>query len=200
MTVHKIYPKGFASNCYLVTADGKRAVAIDPAQPRVLEEAEKRGLKIEYALLTHGHFDHVGGCAALQAAGAKIGCLDLEKTFAETGNLGELFGSPVPPFKIGFTFKNGETLSLCGINFTVIATPGHTAGGASYLAENTLFTGDTLFEGDVGRTDLPTGNAAALVSSVKKLYALEGDYTVCPGHGEDTTLKAEHAHNLYIRQ
>ena len=93
MQVIKIYPKGFASNTYLVTEDGKRAVAIDPAQPRVLKEAEKRGLNVEYVLLTHGHFDHTGGCAALQAQGAKVGCLEAEKPLA-TGeeNLAAYFG------------------------------------------------------------------------------------------------------------
>lgn len=201
MEVYKIYPVGFASNCYLVTADGKTAVAIDPAQPRVLERARALGLEIGYALLTHGHFDHVGGCAALRAAGAKVGCLSAERRLAEKNNLAREFGSgsDFPPVHIDFTFENGQTLSLCGISFTVIATPGHTAGGAAYLAERTLFTGDTLFAGSVGRVDLPTGSAAALEASVRRLYALEGDFLVRPGHGEDTTLEAERRGNPYIR-
>ena len=82
INVIKIEPVGFASNSYLVTADGKNAVAIDPAQPRVLEEAVRRGLKIKYVLLTHGHFDHIGGCAALRCDGAKIGCLEEERETA----------------------------------------------------------------------------------------------------------------------
>ena len=82
MQIYKIHPKRFASNCYLLTEDGETAVAIDPAQPRVLEEAEKRGLKIKYVLLTHGHFDHIGGCAALQRQGAQIGCHEREKPIA----------------------------------------------------------------------------------------------------------------------
>ena len=200
MQVIRIFPKGFAANTYLVTEDGKSAVAIDPAQPRVAEEAEKRGLKVEYVLLTHGHFDHTGGCAALQAQGAKIGCSETEKPLATgEGNLAAYFSAPLAPFAVDFTFRDGETLDLCGLRFRVIATPGHTAGSVSFLCGDTLFTGDTLFAGDVGRTDLPTGSGAALVNSVKKLYALDGDYRVCPGHEEDTTLEEERRNNRYIR-
>lgn len=201
MQVFKIYPVGFAANSYLLTADGKSAVCVDPAQPRVLDEARRRGLEIKFVLLTHGHFDHVGGCAALQRAGAKIGCSNAEKQLVLAGDgLAERFGCvPVQPFSIDFTVKDGETPLLCGIRFLVIETPGHTAGGVCYLAEDSLFTGDTLFCGSVGRCDLPTGDGAALEKSVKKLYALRGDYTVYPGHEEDTTLEAERKNNLWIR-
>ncbi|MGN0822684.1 MAG: MBL fold metallo-hydrolase, partial [Candidatus Gallimonas sp.] len=97
--VHKIYPAGFAANCYLLTADGKRAVAIDPAQPRVQELARRAGLNVEFVLLTHGHFDHIGGCAALRESGARIGCLDAEKALAlGKDNLSEAFGVPVSAF------------------------------------------------------------------------------------------------------
>lgn len=201
MQVYKIYPVGFAANSYLLTADGKTAVAVDPAQPRIAAEAEKRGLQVRFVLLTHGHFDHIGGCAALQATGAKIGCLAEEAALA-TGenNLAARFRVPMSAFRIDFTFRDGEILELCGMTFRVIATPGHTAGSASYAVGDRLFTGDTLFAGDVGRTDLPTGSGRALEESVQKLYALDGDYTVCAGHGEDSTLAYEREHNGWIRQ
>lgn len=200
MTVYKIYPIGFASNSYLVTADGKTAVAIDPAQPRISDEAKQRGLEVKYVLLTHGHYDHIGGCAALQTAGAKVGCLDAEQPLVlGKDNLAQKHGLTIPPFSIDFTVKGGEEISLCGLNIKVIATPGHTAGGACYMIENALFTGDTLFFECVGRTDLPTGSGAVLERSVRALYALEGDYTVYAGHGEDTTLEYERKNNLYIR-
>ncbi len=191
MTIYKILPIGFAANSYLVTADGKTAVAIDPARPRILEEAQKRGLTVTHVLLTHGHFDHIGGCAALQRAGAKVGCLEEERETALFHNLGQEFGAPVPPFQIDFTFKNAQTLSVFGIKFRVIATPGHTAGSCTFQVENALFTGDTLFAGDHGRTDLPTGSERAMRQSLKTLLNLEGDYLVYAGHGEDTTLQRE---------
>ena len=199
MEVYKILPRGFGSNCYVLTADGRRAIAIDPSQPRVLAEAEKLGLKLEYVILTHGHFDHIGGCAALQEAGAKIGCLESEVKTVLYENLGEVYGTgPVPPFKIDFTFADGEELELLGIKFKVMSTPGHTIGGACFICEDKLFTGDTLFAGDVGRTDGPTGNEEQLQSSLKKLCALEGDYEVLPGHGRASTLLHERAGNPYI--
>ena len=142
MEVYKIYPRGFASNSYLITADGKNAVCIDPAQPRVSDEATRRGLIVKYVLLTHGHFDHIGGCAALQAAGAKIGCLAGEEKLAlGRDNMAEAFGfGKVPPFRVDFTLQDGETAELCGMEFRAVATAGHTASGACYLVGDALFT------------------------------------------------------------
>ena len=201
MQVYKIHPHGFASNSYLLTEDGERAVCIDPAQPHILKEAKRLGLTVTHVLLTHGHFDHIGGIAALQEEGAKVGCLYGEERLAIADNLSESMGEglQIPPFFIDFTVKDGELLELADMKIKVIATPGHTAGSACYLVENYLFTGDTLFQGSVGRCDLPTGSMTKLETSVKKLYALQGDYIICAGHGEDTTLEAERKCNGVIR-
>lgn len=200
MQVFKIYPQGFAANSYLLTQDEKIAVVIDPAQPRIADEAKRRGLTVTHVLLTHGHFDHIGGCAALQAEGAKVGCLAKEAPLAlGKNNMADYFGGHVPPFSVDFTFGDGDILSLDGMQFLVIATPGHTAGGACFCIGDHLFTGDTLFAGDIGRSDLPTGSGAQLTESVRKLYALQGDFTVCPGHGEDTTLEYERHNNGWVR-
>lgn len=200
MQVFKIYPQGFAANSYFLTQDEKTAVVIDPAQPRIADEAKRRGLTVTHVLLTHGHFDHIGGCAALQAEGAKVGCLAKEAPLAlGKNNMADYFGGHVPPFSVDFTFGDGDILSLDGMQFLVIATPGHTAGGACFCVGDHLFTGDTLFAGDIGRSDLPTGNGAQLTESVRKLYALQGDFTVCPGHGEDTTLEYERHNNGWVR-
>lgn len=200
MQVFKIYPQGFAANSYLLTQDEKTAVVIDPAQPRIADEAKGRGLTVTHVLLTHGHFDHIGGCAALQAEGAKVGCLAKEAPLAlGKNNMADYFGGHVPLFSVDFTFGDGDILSLDGMQFLVIATPGHTAGGACFCIGDHLFTGDTLFAGDIGRSDLPTGSGAQLTESVRKLYALQGDFTVCPGHGEDTTLEYERHNNGWVR-
>ena len=160
------------ANSYIVTEDGKSAVLIDCGGKEPLAFAEQKGIKIEYVLLTHGHFDHIGGCAALQAAGAKIGCLaGEEKLVGSPADLSAAMGIPVEPFRLDFTFRDGEVLDLCGMRFSVIATPGHTKGGCCFLC--------------------------GLRQSVQALLALEGDKTVYPGHDEPTTLSHERKFNPF---
>lgn len=199
MIVHKIYPLGFASNTYVLTADNDKCVLVDCAQERVLTECRKLGLTPEYVLLTHCHYDHIGGCGALYEAGAKIICGEDEKDLVFSDDNRAIFhGIAIPHFEITDTVRDGQTLRLCGMDFKVFATPGHTRGGVCYLCGDSLFTGDTLFFESVGRTDFATGSPSALVRSVKKLYALEGDCKVYCGHGEDTTLEHERKYNPYI--
>lgn len=197
MQILTVRPKIFAANCYLVSL-GEEAVAIDPATPDIFEEAQKRGLVIRYALLTHGHFDHIGGCARLAAAGTKIGCLAKERALAlGNDNMGAEFGRIVPPFPIHFTFEDGDVLPLCGMRFAVMATPGHTAGSCCFLTEGEIFTGDTLFRRDIGRCDLPTGSESDMKKSLSRLKKLE-NLTVYPGHGMPTTLDEEKMYG-YLR-
>ena len=199
MKVIKVKPHGFASNSYILTADGKRAVVIDCAQPQVYSACERENLVPEYLLLTHGHFDHLGGCGKFFKEGPKICCGEKEAPliFSEE-NKGLFGGVYIPEFEIARTFSDGEEVELCGIKIKVIETAGHTSGGVSYLAEDCFFTGDTLFRLGVGRCDLPTGDGAQLVKSVKKLFALKGDYKVYCGHDDDTTLEFEREHNPYV--
>lgn len=200
MTVYTVPAGPLRANSYLITQDGENAVLIDCGGKEPLLFAKEKGLSVRYVLLTHGHFDHIGGVAALQAAGATAGCSQAEEALAlGKDNMAAQFGAYVPAFRVDFTFRGGETLELCGMRLLVIATPGHTAGSVCFLADGKLFTGDTLFAGSVGRTDLPTGSGARLTASVKALYALEGDFPVYPGHGEDTTLGYERRNNGWIR-
>lgn len=200
----KIYTKPagpMGANTYLLTEDDKTAVAIDCGGEEVWDYALSKGLKIEYVLLTHGHFDHIAGCPALAAKGVKIGAAKSELPLLQSkANLAFEFGAASPEFPVSFTFEDGDALSLCGMEISVIATPGHTAGGVCFLTGENLFTGDTLFFESVGRTDFPTGNAAQLVRSIKeKLFTLSGDRRVFPGHEEETTLAHEKQYNPFIR-
>lgn len=199
MKVYKVYPTGFASNSYIVTGNGTTCAVIDCAQPKVLEKCNRLNLKPECVLLTHGHYDHIGGCAAFAAQNVPIMCGKEEEPLIFSAAYNAMCGG-IPPFKITKTFTDGEEFEAAGVKFKVIATPGHSAGGVCYLAEDCIFTGDTLFCRSVGRTDLPTGSGSRLVKSVKKLYALDGDYIIYCGHEDDTTLQAERQGNYYIRQ
>ena len=98
-----------------------------------------------------------------------------------------------------YLLSGGQTITVAGIDFKVISTPGHSAGSVCYLAEGCLFTGDTLFRENVGRTDLPSGSWRQLFNSLKKLYVLPGDFTVYSGHGDDTTLSHEREFNPYVK-
>lgn len=204
MEIITIYPRGFGSNTYILTADNKNAVVIDPAQPRVLEELHKRGLQAEYVLLTHCHFDHVGGVEILQKQGAKVLCSENEKPLVGTSaDLFGLFGAPRVEYQIDETLKDNERRTLCGLTFQTLFTPGHTKGSASYLfAEKDggryLFTGDTLFAGSIGRTDFPTGDIGMLRHSLRRLALLDGDMKVYAGHNEATTLETEKKTNPFL--
>ena len=189
MQVFKIYPQGFAANSYFLTQDEKTAVVIDPAQPRIADEAKRRGLTVTHVLLTHGHFDHIGGCAALQAEGAKVGCLAKEAPLAlGKNNMADYFGGHIPPFSVDFTFGDGDILSLDGMQFLVIATPGHTAGGACFCVGDHLFTGDTLFAHGYGRTDFADGSFHELKESLRALFHLSPRQVAYPGHEEAGTV------------
>ena len=115
-----------------------------------------------------------------------------------------MFGAPRLPFKIDETFLDGEEKNLGGIRVKMLLTPGHTSGSACYLITakdggRYLFTGDTLFEDSIGRTDFPTGNIGEMRTSLLKLSALEGDYPVYPGHNDPTTLDRERKHNPFMQ-
>lgn len=186
------------ANSYLVTADGASAVLIDCGGEEPLAEAERRGLRVAAVLLTHGHFDHIGGCAAAKRRGIPVGCAAAEESLiAAQPAFAAQLGLRVPPFAPDFTFSGGDSLAYGGLTFRVLATPGHTPGGVCFACGGALFTGDTLFAGSVGRTDLPGGSAAALRKSLRMLFALEGDYTVYPGHDTATTLAYERKYNPF---
>lgn len=205
MKIEKIYPRGFASNAYLVTADGKTGLVIDPSGEHVVERAQTMGLTVTHVLLTHGHFDHVGGVNAFRALGARVMCgVEEEAAIGTQALLLSYADDENLHFPIDGVFFDGERKILCGLSVTCIAVPGHTAGSCVYLikdgktGEEALFTGDTLFLGTIGRTDLPTGDGAEMMKSLRKIAQMEKNYPVYAGHGEDTTLDEEKKNNPFL--
>ncbi len=203
MQIITLSPRGFGANTYIITDDNKRAIVIDPAQTRVEGELIKLGLQATHVLLTHCHFDHVGGVAALQQGGAKVYISAKEKSLVGTGaDLAEFFGAPMARYTVDETFDDGEEKLLNGISVKALLTPGHTAGSCCYLFTDNeggryLFTGDTLFQGSIGRTDFPTGDIAQMRASLKKLARLD-DVPVYAGHNEPTTLENEKKTNPFM--
>ena len=189
------------TNCYLISTE-MAAVVIDPGfdRPETLEFLKDNSDKERLILLTHAHFDHIGGAEALrEKTGVKIGIGELDADgLADTDiNLSDMFHANIVPFKPDLVFKNGDKITVGDIEFKVIGTPGHTEGGICYLTGDCLFSGDTLFENSVGRTDFPGGDIKALKRSVKRLMTLPADTKVYPGHGYSTTIAREKEYNMF---
>ncbi len=193
-----------AVNCYLVSAENA-AVVIDPgyysndAESFLKENENKKRL----ILLTHAHYDHIGGAKALRdVTGVKIAILKEENEFLSDNyaNLSSLFGDSTEPFSADILFDADKVFTLGNMNIKVISAPGHTPGSAAFLINGVLFSGDTLFFESVGCTDFPGGSYKALTESVKKLYTLPDDTTVYPGHGEVTDILHEKRFNPFVRE
>lgn len=184
---------------FLVNEDTKDAVIVDSGENyNLIKKTEiDLGIKIKYALYTHGHFDHAGSAKKLQDDGVKI-CISKTdaKKLLNDENLAKNFGRKFGYCTADITFSDGDVLILCGITFKVLETPGHTDGSVTFMVDDMLFTGDTLFYGTVGRTDFITGSRTEMINSIKKLFALSGDYSVYPGHDEFTSLAAERKNNV----
>lgn len=188
------------ANCYIVTDEETLECAvIDPGgeSNTLLDYLEENSLKCRSILLTHGHFDHTGAVAAVQKhTGADI-CMSAKDT-AKTP-IEMAFKFKVPP--CGATYlSEGDRVTVGSLVFEVIATPGHSEGGLTFRCGDALFTGDTLFRDSCGRTDFPGCSGRAMMSSLKKLYELEGDFEIYPGHMEPTTLERERRHNLFMQE
>ena len=194
------------TNSYIVASEENNCVLIDaPADPDyILGEIESHGLTLKKIFLTHGHFDHIWGANELRRlSGAPIYAYEEEKKVCENAamNVSDQAGRPETVIPDHYV-KDGELLEFAGMRFRLIATPGHTAGSCCYYMEEEkiLLSGDTLFEGSVGRTDFPTGSMSSLVRSIKdKLLVLPEDVTVYPGHGEKTTIGDEKKYNPYCQ-
>ncbi|MFD1179682.1 MBL fold metallo-hydrolase [Paenibacillus puldeungensis] len=194
------------TNAYILRGeDESKAIIIDPGMKPGPLLRRIENLEIEAILLTHAHFDHIGGVDEIRKLkGCPVYVHSLESDWLTTPKLnGSLMwpevSAPIATDPAEFDLADGQKLSLIGHEFTVYHTPGHSPGSVSFLCGNDLFSGDVLFRLSVGRTDLPGGREAELYNSIHgKLFTLPDEIKVYPGHGPKTTIGFERANNPYI--
>ena len=185
----------YQTNCYIIHDEAsKTCCVIDPGYDAdiILDKLDSLGLAPEAILLTHGHFDHVG---AVKELAAETGC----QVYIHAADLSMPPMMTAGPLYYTKTYAEGTRLKLAGLDISVLHTPGHTPGSVCLLCGTSLFSGDTLFQGSCGRTDLPGGDWATILQSLKRLAAIEGNLWVFPGHGGSTTLRDEKRYNPYMR-
>lgn len=200
MKIKSIQVGELATNCYILIDEAeKKAAVIDPGDEGGRILAELRGLdaQVEYILLTHGHYDHIGAVAQLHEAlpGTKV---YLHK--ADSRGTGFHVVPLADQVADLLYYDDGDTLKLGSLTIHVIHTPGHTPGGVTLRVEDALFTWDTLFQGSMGRTDLKGGSYEQLMGSLRRLGQLEGDFQVLPGHMGVSTLERERRTNYFLRE
>ena len=185
----------YQTNCYIIHEESNsHCIVIDPGYEAdtILGYLRDNGLTLDAITLTHGHFDHVG---AVRQIAADTDC-EVYLSIADLAMPPQLTAGPL---YYTHTYEEGLQLNIAGIPILVIPTPGHTPGSVCLRMEDNLFSGDTLFAGSCGRTDLPGGSYTQIMDSLKKLSNLQGQYKVFPGHGESTTLDEEKRYNPYMK-
>ena len=207
MEIYQLKPLSLCdTHSYIVASEKGNGVLIDaPDKAKyILDEFESKGINLKKILLTHGHFDHVGAVADLVE---RTGCEvyihknDLDKLSSDNKNLAHYFGlESIRPFNKAIAFEDGDIIELDELKFKVVHTPGHTSGSVCFIVEDKMFTGDTLFAGSIGRTDMPDGNTMDMLKSLEKLSNLKGNYKIYTGHTAPTTLEDEKYCNPYLNR
>ena len=204
MNIIKLTVGELAANCFIVEAPEQTAIVIDPGAEAdvIAAELERRGLTLKKILLTHGHFDHTAAAAELKEkynAQVYISAEDEELLSDKVKSVSYFLPeSPYNPVEVDTRIKDGDVISQGSMKISVMSTPGHTAGSVCFIIEDCMFTGDTLFRQSVGRTDLYSGDPLAQFKSLKILAALDKNYKLYCGHGEDTDLDLERKNNSFL--
>ncbi len=198
MTVYGMTLGMIEANCYIVAdEDTKLCAVIDPGDESncVMDYLERNKLTCRYILLTHGHFDHtMAANAVAEQTGATV-CMS--KLDANPDISGPQYRFTPPAGTIWL--NDGDELTVGGLTFRVMATPGHSPGSLSFVCQDCIFTGDTLFRDSCGRTDLPGGDMKQLLRSLKRICDLPGNMEVYPGHMDATSLDRERRFNYYVK-
>lgn len=207
MYIKTIVVGALATNCYLVGCEETRKAAlIDPGDDgeKILAAVKKSGFQVDYIINTHGHVDHIGANRKVkEATGAQLLIHKDDADFLTnpSKNLSGLMAKQNTGPAADRLLDDGDKINIGNtVTLEVLHTPGHTPGCICLKGEDVIFTGDTVFAGSIGRTDLPGGSYTIIINSIReKLMALEGDFTLYPGHGPASTLREEKVSNPFLR-
>ncbi|MBR5496210.1 MAG: MBL fold metallo-hydrolase [Oscillospiraceae bacterium] len=205
MVIRKIEVGPMGVNCYVVSTNSDNAIVFDPGYDtqKILDYINSNNLKVKMIMLTHGHFDHIWELAQFkEKTGAPIYIhkCDADMLFDSYKNVADFFGiGGFKPTKADVLLNGGDVITLDEITCDVIHTPGHSQGSVCYVLDDIIVSGDTLFAGSIGRTDMYGADFNSLLKSLGMLKNLKGDYMVYPGHGPKTTLEREINTNPYMK-
>ena len=204
MEISVLHLGQIGTNCYIFREENSKTCGVvDPGDQGEMVAAWLKGreLEPEAVLLTHGHFDHILGISGLRKEWPSLPVYCHPADLGE-GNAAHIFGQSFPTvrsFGNVTPYREGDTVNVAGCRLEVLETPGHTPGSVTLRSGDVLFTGDTLFAGSMGRTDLPGGDEGQIMRSLRRLYELEGDCQVLPGHEDSSTLDQERKTNYCMR-
>lgn len=187
------------TNCYIICDEGKKECAVvDPGgdAPKIAMAVKESGCELKTILLTHGHYDHIGGLKGLREmwSGVPVYLNERDIIHSDDKKTARLFSGAGETVN----YDEGDEIEVGDLRIKAVATPGHTPGGVSLIVEDALFSGDTLFASSMGRIDLPGGNEDEIMTSLARLGRLEGNYTVYPGHMTASDLDTERSVNGYL--